>query len=207
MAKAIIQQQVDDLREEVGNRLPLSGGEMSGSITYTNQSSIGYHKDDQHEYLEVTARSMRDGSPVRAGALNVFTRESPKHAGGFLLIAEGDSANSYLLGEPGKDLTWDGLILDTIESKQDKFIKFSSGRLIAYGIINIPSGTRSIQVSLPEPLDNTQYVVLPSLMSDDPRNVLSYKNKTTTGFEIVRIYSGDGSYNNAVTVNWAVIKL
>ena len=75
MAKAIIQQQVDELREEVDNRLPLAGGTVTGGI-YPEKAqlplgSVSNFWNIYAKYIEFITEA-----GVSVGGFNAFESES-----------------------------------------------------------------------------------------------------------------------------------
>ena len=120
MAKAIIQQQVDELLKEVNKRLALSGGRMDdgASLAFSDGAVYAQRTETAHGILVLS-----DNKEGRKGAfLDLRNVDSPTGAGcSYLFTMQKDGTVGPALAlQPSGDFSWDGKpVIRIVESWND----------------------------------------------------------------------------------------
>lgn len=146
--------------------LPLSGGELTGSVAVKGMSA-----GESHAPIYTTAPSKElmlvagnaDFSKG-GGALTLYGRDHEQQGGWALLARSGDDDLITLQGNPiTRNLLWGDKRVDPIEQEyvlgSNGFIKYSSGYQVAWGIGSV--GANDLQpVTFASPFSNGEYAVV-----------------------------------------------
>ena len=153
-------------KEDKGVCLPLTGGELTGSLAvkgkpYAGTSASIYTTDPSKELMIATGNA---DFTKGGGALTLYGRDH-EHKGGWALVARSRDDDVVLLqGNPiTRSLMWDEQIVDTIVQEHveggDGFIKYASGYQIVWGTGRVGAGELQ-PVTLTTPFSNVHYTVV-----------------------------------------------
>ena len=96
---------LEDLLNLMKAYLPLSGGNMTGSVSFQGRSAIGYFSTDIEHGVLIQSQFSDAGAYFW-----LYDETSPNHSGGFSLGARNRTAGQYsvLAALPSGQLTWNG---------------------------------------------------------------------------------------------------
>lgn len=140
-------------------RLPLSGGTVSGDVTINGNITV----KDIFASGNLNANTSRDfmdmGYPYgyATGALLAIRRyDHPGNPGGFELFARTSDATTSLCGCTDGTLTWGGKEVERVNSRGTKYIRYENGLQICWGGQYVE--TSNTRITFPAAFNGLNYV-------------------------------------------------
>lgn len=179
-------------KSELSNYLPLSGGTMTGNITFTPDSDTGVTIRNTKTNGEIQIGDMAIG-----GQLLVFNKSHSNFPGAFMIRTTNGKS---LIGYKDGVLTWDGAEISRIVTVNGNYIRFFHGIQICWGTEVGASG---------------KWIAYPVAFKGTPIPVVSYGDRAaysgsltaynfgTTGFNVAKTAeTGGNSRFNYVAVGY-----
>ena len=140
------------LTSEQTGCLPLSGGTMTGTVTFTVPAVI-------NQATATSYTTIRGGTTNSDGARLVLTSKGDSDTGAFKLYAQDGTNSPYLVGKANGALTWGGKEVERVNSSGDGWIRYESGKLIAKGSITCSTANAVTKYTLLSPFKDKNYRV------------------------------------------------
>ena len=173
-------------KEDKGVCLPLTGGQLTGSVIFKGMSAGESHApiyttDPAKELVLVAGNA--DFSKG-GGALTLYGRDHEIQGGWSLLARSRDDDLITLQGNPiTRKLLWGGQIVDPIVQEyaleSSGFIKYASGYQVVWGTGSVENGDYQ-PVTLTTPFSSVYYVVVANCF--ESYGSWSTQDRTTTEF-------------------------
>lgn len=170
--------------------LPLSGGNMSGSIIHQATTAI-QRKDDTGALWIHGGVAWGDGA-----SLELCGKSRTTNTGGFMIQTNDGTTRKNLTGGPNTDLTWDSKLVVCVTkwtSGNSGYRKYSDGFIEQWGVSN-GGGTSGRSITFPLAFSNTNYNIQMSVMdgseSDGQFAIGSWSNKTASSVKFWTTYNG-----------------
>ena len=180
-------------KEEDAEKLPLSGGTMTGTIMLSNNGSIRMSGATGFTGL-YSASSYVDGAYVSLNSKG-YPSEGHNQAGAFFIYARNGDAVKGLVGKTDGSLQWDGKTIECATQKGTGYLKLSDGTQICYGtkVLNTTTGTT---VTFPRAFKSAPNVSAHPTGSTTFNLDVAIGSRSATGFFAI-------GYNNSGTaVSW-----
>jgi hypothetical protein len=169
--------------------LPLSGGNMTGAISFTVVDGIirNVNVNDAGRVIIFSGTAYNNGA-----SLYLYNKNHGSEKGVFSLQAHDGTNSAYLKGTPDGTLTWDGNAVERIVASSfgtnSFYIKYASGLIIQGGTYTVTDFQKDT-ITLPVAFSNANYKVTatPRITSDDRifYDISLIKTRTTTSFKVV----------------------
>ena len=133
--------------------LPLSGGTMTGAITFNVNSVIARSGE--------TNETVIYGGPAggTTSCIALRGKEKSTDAGSLYIRTQDTSQSKTLLAKPDGTFTWGGKNIERIESSGTNYIRYVSGLQICWGTMNVPGAAVNDEtITFPMPFkDGSSY--------------------------------------------------
>lgn len=164
--------------------LPLSGGTMTGHITFNNLGA-SLHKSTDTDFLVLRGGT---NSSANGSSVYLYGKNHETKAGWIEAVAHDSTNVKALIGKPDGTLTWGGKKVELVNSSGDKWIRYENGLQICWGFQSISSSTK-ITYAVPF-TDNVIVQVGGKYVGSSYYVAIPDSNKTTCSFTVVKISSG-----------------
>lgn len=151
-APAIIER-VEALEEKSDDYLPLSGGTMTGDITFPCGGGIHIDSDYPDELTLRSEMASVNGNDLGAYLALRTSTATTNPSGSFALGARtvGEPNGSTLYGGADGTLTWHNKSVERVNSQEWNYIRYENGLQICRFWVTIPSGSIGTNITYPMP--------------------------------------------------------
>ena len=186
------------------NYLPLSGGTMTGALTFGVYNAIFRNVDNNGLLLSGATANEKGAALVLCG------KDNANNAGRFLLIARDGANEPTLIGKPDGSLTWGGKEVERVNESGTNYIRYENGLQICWG--------KTPQLSPSVNTDTSQRVTFPVAFKDTNYSIcvsnhyvtgsgwrtssMCVSNMQTTYVDLY-IYITSGTYT--CTLDWVAV--
>lgn len=161
--------------------LPLSGGTMTGTITFSRNQAIA--RSNETDELVIFGGSVNSTTPCIA----LRGKEKSTDAGSLYVRTQDTSQSKILLAKPDGTFTWGGKNVECIESKGTNYIRYVSGLQIVFDAVNgvTEAGTYNYTFPVPFKSYNDVKFGLSKYWGYNTSETCYVRDLTGTGFSLV----------------------
>ena len=189
-----------DVTGTASGNLPLTGGTLTGGITYSGVNVVAAQSADTDEYVEIVG-----GTNESTGAhISVYGKDHASKAGNITMEAyDGTNTNRMVL-EPTGSAQIGSKEVERVHATGTNYIRYVSGLQICWGNVTTNSNGTGKAISFGAAFSaNPTIVATPGSLSTNPNAYgIQIKNLTTTGCDA---YMANGSTWVSGTLRWIAI--